>query len=106
VGDRSYLPTIRVPAASTESTGAEQLGGGVQSLLDVSQLTAGKGKIKLTTQYRVPDIANLLNSRIYKGDYQTAPEQGTVERFSFVHIPGPIAEQKSEKKGRKSTIEK
>jgi hypothetical protein len=40
------------------------------------------------------------NSRIYKvttRQHQRAPLRG----FHFVHIPGPIAEQKSEKKGRK-----
>jgi hypothetical protein len=106
VGDKNQLPPYD-PSSNSKyqytSQGAEQLGGGVQSLLDVSQLTADKGKIKLTTQYRVPhDIANLLNNHIYKGDYQTAPEsRAPLRGFHFVHIPGPIVEQNSEKKGRK-----
>ena len=44
----------------------------VQSLLDVSALTVDSGKIMLTLQYRVPrDIAEMLNSRIYRGNYVT-----------------------------------
>jgi hypothetical protein len=102
VGDKNQLPPYD-PSSMELSQGAKQLGGGVQSLLDASQLTAAKGKIKLTTQYRVPhDIANLLNNRIYEGDYQTAPESGApLKGFHFVHIPGPVAEQNGKKKGRK-----
>jgi superfamily I DNA and/or RNA helicase len=94
VGDKNQLPPYDP---------SSMVGGGVQSLLDVSQLTADNGKIKLTTQYRVPhDIANLLNHRIYEGDYQTAPESSApLKGFHFVHIPGPVAEQNSKKKGRK-----
>jgi hypothetical protein len=106
VGDKNQLPPYDPSSNSKHqhsSHGAGDLGGGVQSLLDVSQLTADKGKIKLTTQYRVPhDIANLLNNRIYEGDYQTAPEsRAPLRGFHFVHIPGPVVEQNSEKKGRK-----
>lgn len=63
----------------------------VDSLLDVSRLEEDGdrgGKIRLTTQYRVPsDIANVLNERIYKGNYRTAinskvPNHG----FRFIHV--------------------
>jgi hypothetical protein len=106
VGDKNQLPPYDPSSNSKHqysSQGAEHLTGGVQSLLDVSELTADKGKIKLTTQYRVPyDIANLLNNRIYKGDYQTAPEsRAPLKGFHFVHVPGPVVEQNSEKKARK-----
>jgi ribosomal protein S17 len=61
----------------------------VKSLLDVSRLTTETGKVKLTRQYRVPqDIANLLNARIYLGDYVTAPEcRAPSKGFNFVDIP-------------------
>jgi hypothetical protein len=61
----------------------------VKSLLDVSKLTTDTGKVKLTRQYRVPrDIANLLNARIYLGDYVTAPECRAPSRgFNFVDVP-------------------
>ena len=61
----------------------------VQSLLSVSRLTVNDAKVQLTTQYRVPrDIADLLNSRIYKGTYET-PESAKVPRqgFRFIHVP-------------------
>lgn len=46
----------------------------LQSLLDVSELTIDSGKIMLTMQYRVPrDIAEMLNIRIYRGNYKTSP---------------------------------
>ena len=46
-------------------------------------------KVKLTTQYRVPhDIANLLNDRIYRGDYKTAPTcKAPLKGFQFVDVP-------------------
>jgi hypothetical protein len=102
VGDKNQLPPYD-PSSMLPTQGADQLEGGVQSLLDVSQLTEDNGKIKLTTQYRVPhDIANLLNNRIYEGDYQTAPEsRAPLKGFHFVHIPGPAVDQNDKKKGRK-----
>jgi hypothetical protein len=102
VGDKNQLPPYD-PSSIIPTQGVDQLGGGVQSLLDVSKLTENNGKIKLTTQYRVPhDIANLLNNRIYEGDYQTAPEsRAPLKGFHFVHIPGPVVEQNGKKKGKK-----
>lgn len=50
---------------------------GMQSLLDSSVLTIDSGKVMLTTQYRVPqDIANMLNHRVYRGQYNTCPLAG------------------------------
>jgi hypothetical protein len=46
----------------------------LKSLLDVSELSIEDSKVMLTTQYRVPkDIADILNTRIYKGTYNTCP---------------------------------
>lgn len=68
---------------------------------DVIALTVDAGtKEKLTTQYRVPrDIANVLNGRIYKGDYKpqaTCPVR--LQGFCFVHTPEP-------RKYRKGSVE-
>lgn len=47
---------------------------GILSLLDASALTIDTGKVMLTSQYRVPrDIAEMLNSRVYRGQYDTCP---------------------------------
>ena len=56
----------------------------LKSLLDVSQVT----EMRLTVQYRVPrDIADILNTRIYSGNYQTAKGSGMVNKgLSFVHV--------------------
>ena len=60
----SFRSTIR----SKQSKMYEKM----QSLLDVSALTVDSGKIMLTLQYRVPrDIAEMLNSRVYRGSYMT-----------------------------------
>ena len=49
----------------------------MQSLLDVSALMVDSGKIMLTMQYRVPrDIAEMLNIRVYRGNYKTCPNAG------------------------------
>ena len=46
----------------------------VLSLLDTSALTTDTGKVLLDTQYRVPrDIAEMLNARVYRGQYKTCP---------------------------------
>ena len=50
---------------------------GQSSLLDSSNLSTHDGKVKLTSQYRVPkDIADILNIHIYKGSYVTSPNAG------------------------------
>jgi hypothetical protein len=55
-------------------TGQNKRDEKVQSLLDVSALTVDSGKILLTIQYRVPrDIAEMLNLRVYRGNYKTCP---------------------------------
>ena len=60
----------------------------VRSLLDASTLGPDNGKVKLSTQYRVPrDIANLLNARIYRGDYNTADTCNVpLKGFTMVHV--------------------
>jgi hypothetical protein len=77
----------------------------VESLLDVSKLTPEYGRIKLTSQYRVPrDIAALLNSRIYKGDYKTAERcRVPMKGFHFVDVPGD--KRKDEKYVNRKEIE-
>jgi hypothetical protein len=97
VGDKHQLPPF---SATSNRTSTPRGGGGgfrgrrqasfsepkVMSLLDVSAVE----KVKLTTQYRVPhDIANLLNDRIYRGDYKTAPTcKAPLKGFKFIDIPG------------------
>jgi hypothetical protein len=63
----------------------------IKSLLDVSALTVDDAKIKLTMQYRVPrDIADLLNDRVYMGDYDTSPECKAPEKgLHFIHVETP-----------------
>ena len=97
VGDIHQLPPYDSGAGSSAGYGQKRHGKQfqkpvekkVQSLLSVSTLTGGDAKIQLKVQYRVPlDIANLLNARIYNGQYNTCknckvPHQG----FRFVDVP-------------------
>jgi len=76
VGDKKQLPPYdpmqgrRGRRNSRRSNLNEQL----SSLLDSSALTVDSGKVMLTTQYRVPkDIADMLNHRVYRGQYNTCP---------------------------------
>ncbi len=57
----------------------------LSSILDVSAVTV----IKLTIQYRVPrDIADILNARIYNGNYRTPSDRGIPNKgLTFQHIP-------------------
>jgi len=56
------------------SRGRRNMDERMQSLIDVSALTIDSGKAMLKTQYRVPrDIAEILNSRVYRGSYKTCP---------------------------------
>jgi hypothetical protein len=101
VGDKNQLPPYDPNSSRTYSKNQSGHRGaharqrpaqqetGVKSLLDVSKLTPDTGKVKLTRQYRVPrDIANLLNARIYLGDYVTAPEcRAPSKGFHFVDVP-------------------
>ena len=62
----------------------------MKSLLHVSKLKEDNDtKIFLTKQYRVPkDIAEILNSRIYKGLYKTVDNMGIPhEGLKIVHVP-------------------
>jgi hypothetical protein len=79
----------------------------ISSLLDVSAMTAdNEGKVLLTTQYRVPrDIANVLNSHIYKGRYDTAPTcQAPLNGFRFVDVPRSRSYERNEKYVNKDEI--
>lgn len=99
VGDKHQLPPYAPDSMNNKRNSFGRRVGAtpakksdkVDSLLDVSKLEDDGdtgGKIRLTTQYRVPrDIANVLNARIYKGNYRTAincrvPSRG----FHFVHV--------------------
>ena len=96
VGDKNQLP----PYDPTTGKGRPASSEGMKSLLDASGLSINCGKIKLTTQYRVPrDIASLLNDRIYKGDYKTAPECGApLQGFHLIHVPASGYDKKYENK--------
>ena len=85
VGDKHQLPPFEATqgqpfkpsrSAAFQRRGArEPTQGKQQSLLDASALTPDEGKVMLTTQYRVPrDIADMLNTRVYKGAYNTCPK--------------------------------
>jgi hypothetical protein len=99
VGDKHQLPPYAPSAFSTKrqsvrgrpAAASQAIETKVASLLDVSALEENGdsgGKIRLTTQYRVPrDIANVLNQRIYNNSYRTpvncsVPSHG----FHFVHV--------------------
>ena len=76
VGDKKQLPPYdpmqgrKGRRNSRRSNLNEQL----SSLLDSSALTVDSEKVMLTTQYRVPkDIADMLNHRVYRGQYNTCP---------------------------------
>lgn len=83
VGDKHQLPPYdpmagRYTGRRGNSEGAVIRGNNrtcqVSSLLDSSVLTPDLGKVMLTTQYRVPkDIADMLNHRVYHGQYNTCP---------------------------------
>jgi len=61
----------------------------VSSLLDASTLTIDCGKVMLTTQYRVPkDLADMLNQRVYRGQYNTCPKAGVpISGLRMVDVP-------------------
>jgi len=61
----------------------------IKSILDVSELSTDDNKVMLTTQYRVPkDIADILNTRIYNGSYNTCPSANVPHLgLNVVHIP-------------------
>jgi hypothetical protein len=102
VGDKHQLPpydpnSMRTPVVFRNGMKGSRLEGKrnavsekVKSLLDASRLTVDDdSRIKLTSQYRVPrDIANLLDARIYRGDYKTDPKcKAPLKGFHFVHVP-------------------
>jgi hypothetical protein len=93
VGDKHQLPPFnpdnggkpRFDRSARGRQRQEPQSKKLSSLLDVSAVTV----IKLTTQYRVPrDIADILNARIYNGNYRTPSDRGIPNRgLTFQHIP-------------------
>jgi hypothetical protein len=78
----------------------------LHSLLDVSRLTVDDAKVDLTTQYRVPrDIADLLKTRIYNGQYNTA-ETAQVPKQGFCFIDVPFMESKRKRYVNDNEVEK
>ena len=87
VGDKHQLPPYN-PASNlrkrrtaysrkSQLRSTPQNKGKLKSLLDVSKVK----ETKLTTQYRVPrDIADILNTRIYDGNYQTPLDIGVLDK--------------------------
>lgn len=84
VGDKHQLPPYDASQGKrprSQRYGSSQRFGrksremiSVKSLLDVSTLSINDSKVVLGTQYRVPkDIADMLNTRVYKGYYKTCP---------------------------------
>ncbi len=103
VGDKHQLPPYdpmqgrhnghrkKNGSAGTRRKGND--GPKILSLLDASALTIDTGKVMLTSQYRVPrDIAEMLNARVYRGQYTTCqsakvPDSGMA---SVVFIPQTV----------------
>ena len=73
VGDKKQLPPYN-PMQGRRGRKNSRLSEQLKSLLDSSVLTVDSGKVTLTKQYRVPkDIADMLNHRVYGGQYNTCP---------------------------------
>lgn len=87
VGDKHQLP----PYDATQGRNFRRVQKRKQqiSLLDSSALTGDTGKIMLTTQYRVPqDIADMLNARIYGGNYKTCPRADVpLSGLRMINVP-------------------
>jgi hypothetical protein len=89
VGDVHQLPPYD-PGSGNYRPGQGPRPEKMHSLLDVSfPATKKDNRVMLTVQYRVPrDIAELLNHRIYRGNYQTPPEARVPHKgFHFVNVP-------------------
>lgn len=91
VGDKHQLPPYD-PASTGGRRNARRPIRNVpqmRSLLDASTLTADTGKILLSTQYRVPkDIADMLNQRVYRGQYNTCPRANVpLSGLRMVNVP-------------------
>jgi hypothetical protein len=113
VGDEHQLPpyspnenSFRKNASRSRCATPQRAGAKVKSILDVSRCRIeDETKIKLTTQYRVPrDIANILNARIYKGDYNTSDGCNVPHRgFCFVNVDS--YQQRDEKYVNRAEVE-
>lgn len=101
VGDKHQLPPYDPMQGNRDKKSGPTRNGQrgtkkILSLLDSSALTIGAGTVMLTTQYRVPrDIAEMLNARVYRGQYNTCltakvPDSGLsfLQRFAgLFHSP-------------------
>jgi len=96
VGDVHQLPPYDPSSGQSKTRGSKEKGSSwqhqkenVKSLLSVSKLTIDHAKIQLSIQYRVPrDIAQLLNARIYNGQYNTPVAANVpIQGFHFIHVP-------------------
>ena len=97
VGDKHQLPPFdpgsgnfsrKNPHGSRSTVFRSDKREKLKSLLDASSLEPDNGKIRLTTQYRVPrDIAGILNSRVYGGLYQSAETcKAPLAGFKLIHV--------------------
>lgn len=90
VGDKKqlppYNPTNQNNRRNTRGRSSLDNESGLNSLLDVSQII---DKVALRTQYRVPrDIANILDVRVYSGNYRTHPRCTVSDQgLNFHHVP-------------------
>lgn len=91
VGDKKQLPPYDPMQGRRKRKGSRLVDQSecLNSLLDSSALTVDSGKVLLTTQYRVPkDIADMLNNRVYRGQYNTCPfARVPLSGLHMVHVP-------------------
>ena len=87
VGDKQQLPPYSPATPNNRTKRGVQVPEEtkLRSILDVSEL---KDKKALRKQYRVPrDIADILNARVYRGNYSTPPRAPVVGRgLKFRHV--------------------
>ena len=91
VGDKMQLPPYDPMQGrrGRKNPGRGNLNEQLSSLLDASKLTVDLGKVLLNTQYRVPkDIADMLNHRVYRGQYNTCPRARVpLSGLHMVNVP-------------------
>ncbi len=108
VGDKKQLPPYDPMQGrrGRKNSRRGKLNEQLSSLLDSSKLTVDSGKVMLTTQYRVPkDIADMLNHRVYRGQYNTCPLANVP--LSGLHMVNvPWSEHKFRKYVNPNEIEK
>ena len=108
VGDKKQLPPYDPMQGrrGRKNSRRGKLNEQLSSLLDSSKLTVDSGKVMLTTQYRVPkDIADMLNHRVYRGQYNTCP-LASVPLSGLHMVNVPWSEHKFRKYVNPDEIEK